>query len=146
MRGVSCPLAAALAPVPVPAAPAAADDVVDWEAGDRVPAAAAPAGVTGACAGMRLGEPAPSLLPPLLVVRRWWRASADVSGPFMARVGGTPNAAAACALVAAAWRGPLTPGGSAGAGSSSWCGALLRACRQQQRDIAESAHADGQMP
>jgi hypothetical protein len=85
MRGVDCPPAAALAPAPVPDAPAPAEAVV--EAGDRVPAAAAPAGVTGACAGMRLGEPAPSLLPPLLVVRRWWRASAEVNGPFMARVG-----------------------------------------------------------
>ena len=114
---------------------AAAEAVV--EAGDSVPvvAAAVPAGVMGPCAGMRLGEPAPSLLPPLLVVRRWWRARADVRGPFMGRAAGCcPMLVAAAAaawwvlLGAAACRGPPTAGGSGAAANSSWCGGALMAC------------------
>lgn len=108
------------------------------------PAAAAPAGVTGACAGKRLGEPAPSLLPPLLVVRRWWRASADVRGPFMGlEVWPGPAAAAEdCAPGAAACRGPLRAEGSA-SNCCSCCGAgglvLLSACKETTSTLEKQA-------
>jgi hypothetical protein len=112
---VSCWTPAAL-PLPFAAAAAPAAGV-SVDCGDSVPAdAAAPAGVMGACEDSRLGEaPPPSLLPSLLVVRRWLRASADVRGPFMAR----PDCPAVAG--AAVCRGPLTAAGGSGAGGCS-CG------------------------
>lgn len=87
-------------------------------------AAAMPAGVAGAAAGSRLGDVPPSLLPLVLVVRRW-RASAAVSGPFIGRAcccaapaAAAPPPAAWCAAVAAV-NGPL---GGAGSAAGGWVG------------------------